>query len=453
MKSPSRVVVASIAVLATVASFAGCTASAGDGNLTIHVASLRPGTDKAAYDAFALQKAAFEKANPGIKIIGDEYEWNASTFAAQIAGGSLPTVFAVPFTETKTLVENKQIADVTAEVKALGYSDKFNPKILAAAQDSKGNIYGFPVQAYAMGLSYNRALFTKAGLDPDKPPTTWDEVRSAAKAISAATGKAGFATMTQSNTGGWQLTAQLVSRGGTTQVDNGNGKFTSTWNNPATVKALEFIKALRWKDNSMGSNFLYDWGSINQAFAAGDIGMYTQGADVYGYLVSNTKMNAADYGLTTIPTEGDNAGALGGGTIAVVSPNATAEEKAAAVKWIDFYYLKKYFDKDTAVAAAKALVDSKQAVGTPELPILDQATYERYQSWIAPYVNVPIKQMGGYTSGVFAQTPVAEAKSKTQAIYALLDTVVQAVLTDPNADIVALLSHADKDAQALLDAK
>ena len=33
---------------------------------------------------------------------------------------------------------------------------------------------------------------------------------------------------------------------------------------------------------------------------------------------------------------------------------------------------------------AKALADSDQAVGTPVLPVLDQATYEESQEWIEP---------------------------------------------------------------------
>ena len=42
-----------------------------------------------------------------------------------------------------------------------------------------------PTGAYAQALHYNRELFTKAGLDPDKPPTTWDEVAADAKPIAA----------------------------------------------------------------------------------------------------------------------------------------------------------------------------------------------------------------------------------------------------------------------------
>jgi len=454
MKSPRKVVIAAIAAIATVASLAGCsTGGAGsDGKIEIRIAAFPPGTDAPAYDAIAEQIAAFEKKNPNIHVIAEEYEWIGTTFAAQLAGGSLPDVFTIPFTDAKTLLENGQLADVTKEVDELGYADAFNPIILEGVQDSDGNIYGFPRQAYAMGLHYNRALFEAAGLDPDSPPTTWDEVREDAKAISEATGKAGFATMTFNNTGGWQLTNQTIAHGGRTQVDNGDGTYTSTLNNEGTVAALEFLHDLRWEDNSMGSNFLLDWSGINQEFGAGNIGMYTSGSDVYTSLIRSNGLNPDDYGLTVLPQDGEDPGVLGGGDIAVVSPTIGAEEKAAAVKWIDFYYMQRLLNEDAAVADAKVLVASDQAVGTPVLPVLSQEQYEKSLEWIKPYVNVPTEQMSGFFDGIFSQKPVAEPKGKTQEIYALLDTVIQAVLTDEGADIDALLTQADKDAQAILDA-
>jgi multiple sugar transport system substrate-binding protein len=453
MKSRSKTLVAGFAALGVLASLASCSAGGGEssGKTEIRVATFPPGADAAAYDAFTTQEEQFEKLNPDIDVIGVEYEWTGPTFAVQLAGGSLPDVFTVPFTDAKTLLENGQLMDVTAEVTELGYADKFNPIILDAVRDGDGNIFGFPRQAYAMGLHYNRDLFEQAGLDPDSPPTTWDEIREAAKAISEATGKAGYAQMTMNNTGGWQLTAGTVAHGGRTQVDNGDGTYTSTINNPGTLADLQFLHDLRWEDNSMGSNFLLDWGIINQEFAAGNIGMYTSGSDVYTALVRDFGLDPEVYGLTVVPLEGDEPGTLGGGDIAVVSPTVDDEVKAASVKWIDWYYMQKLLNKDAAIADAEALVASDQAVGTPVLPVLDQATYEESREWIADYVNVPLDQMQGFFDGIFEQTPVGEAKGKTQEIYALLDAVVQAVLTDQNADIEALLEQADVDAQALLD--
>ena len=450
MKS-HRKVLAAAAAFATIAALTACTAGAGSGKTEIRVATFPPGADAAAYEAFAAQEEQFEKANPDIDVIGVEYEWEGPTFAVQLAGGSLPDVFTVPFTDAKTLLENGQLMDVTAEAEALGYADKLNPILLEAVQDADGNIYGFPRQAYAMGLHYNRDLFEAAGLDPDNPPTTWDEVRQAAKAISDATGKAGYMQMTMNNTGGWQLTAATVAHGGRTQVDNGDGTYTSTINNAGSVAALEFLQTLRWEDNSLGSNFLLDWGTINQEFAAGNIGMYTTGSDIYTALVRDFSLDPSVYGLTVVPTDGEDPGTLGGGDIAVVSPTISDAEKAASIKWIDFYYMKRLLDEDAAKLDAKTLAESDQAVGTPLLPILDEATEAQRLEWIEEYVNVPRDQMTGFFEGIGAQTPVAEAKGKTQEIYALLDAVVQAVLTDQNADIDALLTKADADAQALLD--
>ncbi|QEO09779.1 ABC transporter substrate-binding protein [Protaetiibacter larvae] len=446
MKSPTKVLAIAAAV-ATVAALASCS-STGDesgSRVELRVATFPPGADQAAYDAFAVQEAQFEKDNPGIDVIGVEYEWKAPTFTAQLAAGSLPDVFTVPFTDAKTLLENGQLMDVTAEVKDLGYADKFNPIILDAVKDSSGNIFGFPRQAYALGLQYNRALFEEAGLDPDSPPTTWDEVREYAKQIAEKTGKAGYATMTKGATGGWQLTAQSVTRGGSMQDGT-----TSTIANPGTKATLEYFHDLRWEDNSMGDNFLLDWGSINQEFAAGNIGMYTSGSDLYTALVRDFSLDPDVYGLTTIPVE-DGGKVLGGGDIAVIPPTVNDEVKAAAVKWIDWYYMQKLLTEEGAVRDAKALADAGQAVGTPVLPVLDEETEAQRLTWIEPYVNVPRDQMKGFFEGIVNQTPVGEPKLHTQEIYQILDNVVQAVLTDQNADIDALLAQADKDAQALID--
>ncbi|HEY6800309.1 MAG TPA: extracellular solute-binding protein [Agromyces sp.] len=456
MKSPARVLLAGVAAVATVGALVGCSTSSSGGSgesgkVELRVATFPPGADAAAYEAFAAQEKQFEDEHPDIDIIGVEYEWEGPTFAVQLAGGSLPDVFTVPFTDSKTLLENGQLMDVTAEIKELGYEDAFNPIILDGVKDSDGNIYGFPRQAYAMGLHYNRDLFEQAGLDPDQPPTTWDEVREYAKKITDATGKAGYAQMAINNTGGWQLTAQTVARGGRTQVDNEDGSAESTIDNEAAKATLEFLHDLKWEDGSFGSKVDLDWGTINQEFAAGNIGMYTSGSDVYTALVREFGLEPDVYGLAVVPIEGVDPGTLGGGDIAVISPTVDDATKAAAVEWIDWYYMQKLLDEDAAVQDAKTLNDSGQAVGTPVLPVLSRELYEESLVWIEDYINVPRDQMKPFIDSIWDQTPVGEPKKATQEIYALLDTVVQTVLTDENADIDALLAQAQTEAQALLD--
>ncbi len=246
-----------------------------------------------------------------------------------------------------------------------------------------------------MSLTYNRTLFTQAGLDPDKPPTTWDEVKADAKIIATKTGVAGFAEMATQNTGGWQLTTMTYALGGRMEtVDSKTGKVTATVNNSYTKAALAWLHSLRWDDNSMGGTFDYNWGTINADFAAGQIGMFTGGSDLYTAMVQNNALKAADYGITVIPLANDpNAGVLGGGTLAAVNVVTNDAQRDAAVDWIDFYYMNKLLTQDGAIADAQALKANNQPVGVPALPIFDKATYDQSQVWIKDYINVPTAQM------------------------------------------------------------
>jgi multiple sugar transport system substrate-binding protein len=420
--------------------------------VTITVGVLRPGATQEAADALNLQIGEFQAKYPWITIQSEEYNWTAPTFTAALAAGTLPDVFTIPFTDGKGLIGQHQIVNIDARVRALPYVSKFNKNVLVNGQDTDGKIYAVPTQAYGMSLTYNRTLFTQAGLDPDKPPTTWDEVKAAAKTIATKTGRAGFAEMATQNTGGWQLTTMTYALGGRMQTVADDGKVTATLTNPATKSALQFLHDLRWSDDSMGSTFDYAWGSINQAFAAGQIGMFTGGSDLYTAMVQNNSLKPDDYGVTTIPLASDpNAGVLGGGTLVAVNVNTTEDQRDAAVTWIDWYYMNKLLTQEGAVADAKALKANDQPVGVPALPIFDKATYDESQTWIKDYINVPTAQMTSFTSKIFDQQLVNEPVAHTQELYAALDPVVQAVLTDKNANIDTLLDGANKQVQTILD--
>jgi len=436
-----------VAACATAAVAVGSTAK----TVTISVASLIPGSTPAAIQQFNAQVAQFEKANPSIKVKPVEYQWTAPSFAAKLAAGTLPTVFEVPFTDARTLGDNGQLADLTAGARALPYFSKYNKAVLAEGTDSKGRIIALPKGAYAQALHYNRKLFAEAGLDPNKPPKTWAQVIRDALQISQKTGKAGYVQMAKDdNTAGWILTTLVYTLGG--RMEKGSGKdAVATLNNAQTVTALNMLKRMRWTDNSMGSNFDYGWSDINQAFAAGNVGMYISGSDVYTNLVQASNIDPSVYGVTTIPVaKSKTAGVLGGGTLVAVRPDANAAAKAAAVKWIDFYYVRKLVTKSQAIRNAQSLVANKQPVGVPALPLFNKTQYDLANTWIKPYINVPEAQMKPFTSRIFGQTLVPEPAVATQAVYHSLDTVVQAVLTDRNANITQLLQQANTAAQDLM---
>src|SRR6476619_7602542 len=285
-------VLAAVLVAVVVASMANAAPRA---KVTVTVAALRPGSSDDAQKQFNDNVALFEKQHPNIDVKPVEYAWDGATFAAQLAAGRLPTVFTVPFTDARTLGEHHQVADITAGVKKWPYYKKFQKTIIAEATTANGQIIGVPYAAYAQALHYNRQLFRQAGLDPNKPPTTWAQLRKYAKQISDRTGAAGYAQMgLNDNTAGWIATTVTYTLGG--RMERGRGtSATATLNNPFTVQALNLLKQMRWTDKSMGSTFDYTWPTINQAFAAGKIGMFINGSDIYPILIQAANLDPKIY--------------------------------------------------------------------------------------------------------------------------------------------------------------
>ena len=428
----------------------GPEAVAADGTVTITVGQKPTPDQAAALKTWTDRVAEFEKANPKIKIEGSEYGYDVQTFQADLAAGTLPTVVAIPYTDVQGLIERKQLADITDVVKASPVASKINPAVLKTVQDSSGKIFGLPVQAYTMSLNYNRALFKQAGLDPAKPPTTWAEVRADAKAIADKTGKAGYSMMTTGNTGGWVLTAMTYTYGGTIEKVDG-GKATAAFNDAPMKNALTTLQQMRWADNAMGSNFLFNQKQLQQEFAGGKVGMYIGTPGDYRDQVSTMGGKGEDIGVAPLPLDSPDGGTLTGGAVQMFNPKASKEQVAAAVKWAEFYWLEKFTDSEHAITDAKtANADKQHSVGLPMLWLFDDASQQQYNTWIKPYVNTIQANFTPYTTKVASLKLMIEPPVAGQKVYANLDSVVQTVLTKKDTDIGKLLGDASKTVDGLL---
>lgn len=104
----------------------------------------------------------------------------------------------------------------------------------------KDQVWGIPVAFSTKALFWNKDLFTKAGLDPAKPPTTWDELYSDAKVIKEETGVPGYGlpAKTMDNTMHQFLHYVYTNNGSVIDGD------TITLDSPQNLAALTFIKKL-----------------------------------------------------------------------------------------------------------------------------------------------------------------------------------------------------------------
>ncbi len=417
--------------------------------VTIVVGNM-PTKDQASnLELFNNQVEAFEAAHPNITVQGVETKFDPSTFSALVAGGSMPTTMIVPYTNIQQLIANGQVKDISEAIAADDVLAQLDPDIQAQTKNADGASFGVVTAAYTMALIYDRSLYTRAGLDPDAPPTTWDAVAKNAKAIADATDAAGFVLPTTNGSGGWSLSAMSYSFGSELQETKGD-TVTATVDSSGVTDALQFLQNVRWKMDAAGSNFLLSADDMRTALASGQIGQTVLGADLYRDVVGNRKMPADDLGIAPLP-QADGLGTLGGGDISVISPTATANETAAALQWDKFRYLNRFLDKDAAVQYAEKSKAGGLPVGAPEVQLFTPAVYDQYLEWIAPYITVDRDHFTAYFDSLSQLPILGEPRVAAQETYSTLDAVVQQVFTDESTDIPGVVTGAQTTVQGLID--
>jgi hypothetical protein len=162
-------------------------------------------------------------------------------------------------------------------------------------------------------------------------------------------------------------------------------------------------------------------------------------------------MNKDDFGLAPLPQQSNGLGTLGGGSVAIFKPKASKAEITAGLKFVDWISYRQYFDKATAVSTAKASAADGSAVGAPGLQLFDNATNDRYLTWIKDEINVPRQNYTAYLQSTTTLPLVPEPETQAQQVYGILDNVVQAVLTNKNANVDSLLKDAQKQVQSAIN--
>ncbi|MFF8643965.1 ABC transporter substrate-binding protein [Streptomyces sp. NPDC015345] len=450
--SSRTLALATATVLALVATSACGSSSDGGGTdtggkVTLDVNGQPPKTQAFERKLFDKHVARFEKANPDIDIVPHEGFMDPKTFNAKLAGGKLEDVFYVYFTDVRSLIEKKQAADITQAVEDMPRRGDIQDPLMKIFQDEQGRQYGLPTSNYSMGLIYNRALFKKAGLDPDQAPKTWADVRKAAKKITGlGNNTVGYADFSANNQGGWHFTAELYSRGGRVARQDGD-RWKAAFNTAEGKATLQDLHDMRWKDDSMGSKQLLQVEDVQRMMGSGKLGMYVSAADNITVIAKQFGGKYEDYALAPVP---DAKGTLLGGEGYMFNPKASPEKIKAGVKWVQWRYLNPDLIEKNVADYAKA--DLPVGIPMPTVPdIFEGSVRDRIEKVKQDNANMPT---GNYQAFMDAapKVPGVIEPPKAQQVYAVLDSVMQAVLTKKDADIDALLDNAEDKVNAVYGA-
>ncbi|MDR0387914.1 MAG: ABC transporter substrate-binding protein, partial [Treponema sp.] len=183
-----------------------------------------------------------------------------------------------------------------------------------------GEIYGLPFNCSNPIMYYNKDLWKQAGLDPNKPPVTWDELYEYGKKIHAlGTDVYGFniargsGWMTQGYT--WQFGGQWIAKDNSTVL----------WTEKGALDALKFMKKMA----DEGVAIYQGAASLNMG---GKVGMWIGST---AELTNNMNSATFDLGVAVMPYAVKKQVPIGGGSL-YISKSSPQSDKDAAWTFLKF---------------------------------------------------------------------------------------------------------------------
>jgi multiple sugar transport system substrate-binding protein len=142
----------------------------------------------------------------------------------------------------------------------------------------EGTGYGIPTNNETMALIWNAKIFEDAGLDPDRPPATWDEVVAYSKQIKDRLGVSGYGLVARQNHGNtpFRFMPQIWAYGGGALDEaSSSPSYGEVWlDNEGTKAALQAAYDMYVRDQSVPTSALTNSQADNQApFIAGQLAM------------------------------------------------------------------------------------------------------------------------------------------------------------------------------------
>ncbi|MFN8379426.1 MAG: ABC transporter substrate-binding protein [Anaerolineae bacterium] len=335
----------------------------------------------------------FNSEHPDIQVENIFYGWGELLPRLQtaIAGGESPDIAAVDMAWMPLLANSGKVLALDEHIAAAGLdTSDFFPALLSVNRYND-QLFGLPVSTNNLELFINRDLFTAAGLDPDTPPTTWDELAAAAQACAdPANGVTGMELYTQPGEGlTWQFQVYLWQSGGEfLNADNTAAAF----NSDAGLQALDYWKSLI----DSGASTLSPWGLFEQGKAC----MRMDGSWMVSILGDQAAFDFSTAAMP-IPEGGSPATNMGGEHLAIFGDDPSRQDAAFTfINWLTSPEVQVQWDEATGFMPVRASVASNPDYTTwlqeTEPRLLPFAENQQYA------INRPPVQVYAELSDVFS---------------------------------------------------
>ncbi|WP_027965718.1 sn-glycerol-3-phosphate ABC transporter substrate-binding protein UgpB [Halomonas halocynthiae] len=306
------------------------------------------------------------------------------------------------------------------------------PVVTGYYTDTNGNMLSMPFNSSTPILYYNKAIFEAAGLDPETPPSTWQEMgEMSQKILDSGAASCGFTMGYAATWVGLENFSALHNQPFGT-LENGFGGLDTEYSFNGEQQARFWDQLKEWSDSDI---FMYggpaEGSDAAPAFNSSNCAMYMNSSASRANVMANTDF---DVGFGMLPVYSDVDGApqnsiIGGATLWVLSGHDDSEYEGVA-KFLDYLSLPE--------------VQAEWHQGTGYLPITMKAfelSQEQGYYDENPGTDIAIKQIN-------LNEPTANSKGLRFGNYPqvrmVLDEELQAVLSGSKTGQEALDDAAER---------
>lgn len=302
---------------------------------------------------------------PGAQII--------DKLTTALASKTQPDMMSIDLVQCPYFNSLGAFVDTTARFNSLPYKGEFS-KSQTSLGNYKGKQYQVPFSADVSALIWNKDIFRDAGLDPEKGPANWDELRQFAQKTTKAPDRFGIAFDAQ--TGGtfmfrwmpfvWSNGGDILSADGTK----------STINTPQALEALQLWVDFVQKDKvTPPGTATFSGDDLRAAFQAGKIAMMVNGNAIVAQV--NRDAPNVKYGTSLIPASpktGMNASFAGGDLVGILAGTKMEEQCWDFVQYLTSDAVQiDYFAKNGVVPVRTGAYKNKYFDAEPKYQVFPKA--------------------------------------------------------------------------------
>ncbi len=288
-------------------------------------------------DAMNQLIANFEEANPNIKVIHNAdipYAEFRDKIAASVPAGVGPDVATLFYGWQSVWIDAGYLVPLPEDAfPPAMVGEKFSPMVQASFVE--GTLYTLPTAVRALALFYNKDLMTEAGLDPESPPATLDELADQAVACTQRDDEGnllveGFVADPDAQDHHWFREVLVRQFGGVPYSDDNSEVL---YNDEAGLQAWNYLLAFH-TELATGDRDLFD-GSTN-AFVGGNVCFHVDGSFRLGTIAKdNPEMN---FGVAELPAHNGIKSTFGSYWTHGLTKKAAADQARfdASVKFLQY---------------------------------------------------------------------------------------------------------------------